>query len=89
MAHLKYIIHLLDITFSGLWALIMVDLMPSIGHNSLLSSVDGWIKVAMSIAGFFYFVIRIFFFAQNQLLELQIKKKAFDKMHKEEKDSSE
>lgn len=87
MANLKFIIHLLDVTFSGLWALVMVDLLPFIGSIPLLTSIDEWIKIAMGIAGFVYFIVRIFFFAQHQVVELKIKKEELEKLKNENAES--
>lgn len=89
MPQVKFIIHLLDVTFSGLWALIVVDLMPFMGSipvvQGTLDSIDSGIKVLMSFGGFIYFIVRTWFYAQHQIVELSIKKEELNKIRTENK----
>jgi hypothetical protein len=79
MPQFKTLIHLLDLTFSGLWALIVVDLLPFLGAIPFVQSVDTWIKLAMSFSGVVYFAVRI----RHQVVETKIKSEELRKLKKQ------
>lgn len=79
MATIKLLWNILDIFFLSIWGLTIIDVLK-IADGGSYSSLDGWIKTLMALAGLIYFIITIPHKVKMQRLDRKLKREEIEKL---------
>jgi len=73
--HYKFLLKFSDAFFGLIAGINFLQFLPLIAQQpmSVLSEVDNSIKVGMSLFGFIYFGLRIYYYHQNQKTDIKLK----------------
>ena len=84
MALIKLLWNISDLIVLGIWGLTIIDILKLADVN-YYSSLDGWIKTLMALAGLIYFLITIPHKIKMQRLDRKLKEEQIEKLEIENK----
>lgn len=72
----KEILTYLDMFFCSVWGITLTDILPTLlsTPTALFSTVDNFIKLLFSLAGFVYLILRIWNYYHTSKLNRELKK---------------
>jgi hypothetical protein len=74
MNNIKEVLNCLDVFFSVVWGVTVIDLIPSISMGYVFTSVDNVIKIAFSLVGLVYALCRLIFYvikSQQEIIKMK------------------